>query len=179
MSDKIVVIMAHSNLEESIVNKRIKKELEHEENVVYKDIMSLYKNYKIDVEKEQMDIVDAKKIIFQFPMYWYSAPSILKLWVDEVFAYGFVYEMDEKGAYKTLALEGKEFQIVISMGAKEESFSGPDRLSVKECLNSYSYTAKMLGMKELEPYFFYGAMEENGIEEKLDKMAVELKAKVL
>ena len=170
MSEKIVVLMAHSDIDNSILNKRIKAELEYKENIMYKDLSSLYNNFQIDVKKEQQDLEDATKIIFQFPMYWYSAPSILKRWVDEVFSYGYSYEIDENGEFQALALKGKAFQMIVTMGAREESFVGEDRLSVKECLNSYSYTAKMLGMKEQEPYLIYGAAYKKFSEDDLAKI---------
>jgi len=179
MSNKIVVLMAHSDMENSILNRRIKVELQHEKNILYKDLTALYKDFAIDIKKEQNDLLDAKKIIFQFPMYWYSAPSILKRWVDEVLSYGYSYEIDTSGEFQALALKDKEFQMIITMGAKEESFVGGDRLSVQECLNSYSYTAKILGMKELEPFLIYGAAYKKFSEDSLKTVMNRLKQTVL
>jgi len=107
-------------------------------------------------------------------MYWYTAPAILKHWVDEVLNYGFAYEMDENGEFQALILKDKEFQMVITMGADEKSFVGEDRLTVKECLNSYSYTAKMLGMKELEPVLTYDSANQSD----LDTMASKVKESI-
>jgi len=179
MSNKTVVLMAHSDIENSILNKRIKLELQHKQNILYKDLTALYKDFTIDVQKEQNDLLDAKKIIFQFPMYWYSAPSILKRWLDEVFSYGYAYEIDTNGNFQALALKDKEFQMIITMGAKEESFVGENRLSVQECLNSYSYTAKMLGMKEQEAFLIYGAAYTQFSEESLETVMTTLKQTVL
>jgi glutathione-regulated potassium-efflux system ancillary protein KefG len=179
MSSKIVVLMAHGNMDDSILNKRIKTELKDKENIIYKDLTSLYQDFKIDIKKEQNDLLTAKKIIFQFPMYWYSAPAILKRWVDEVFSYGYSYKIDEDGEFQALALKDKEFQMIVTMGAKEDSFVGKGRLSVKECLNSYSYTAKMLGMKEREPFLVYGAAYEKFTDDDLEIMISKLKQTVL
>ena len=179
MSSKIVVLMAHNNIDDSILNKMIKSELEHKDNIIYKDLTSLYKEFAIDIKKEQADLLNAKKIIFQFPMYWYSAPAILKRWVDEVFSYGYSYEIDKNGEFQALALKNKEFQMIVTMGAKEESFVGKGRLSVKECLNSYSYTAKMLGMKEKEPFLVYGAAYKIFNKDDLEVMTSKLKQSIL
>ena len=179
MLKKIVVIMAHPNMEASVLNKNIKKELSEVENIVYKDLTSLYGDFKIDIEKEQDDIKDADKIVFQFPMQWYSSPAILKQYVDEVFSYGFVYEVDENGIFQALSLKGKEFQMIVTMGAQKESFEGEGRLSTKECLNAFSYTAKMLGMNECEASFFYGAAYGEYSEHEYLKMSEQLKENIL
>jgi len=179
MLKKTMVLMAHNDIDNSILNKRIKLGLENTENIIYKDLSSLYKNFQIDIKKEQEDLQNVDKIIFQFPMYWYSAPAILKRWVDEVLTYGYSYEIDENGNFQALALKEKEFQMIITMGAKKESFVGVNRLSVKECLNSYSYTAKMLGMKELEPFLIYGSAYKTFDTNELDKIVSKLKEHIL
>ncbi len=176
---KILVLLAHDDLGNSLVNRRIKEELSCEENILYKDLNELYPDFNIDVKKEQEDLKNISKIVFQFPMYWYSAPALLKRWVDTVLEYGFSFIINEKGEFEALALKDKEFQTLISMGAKEESFYGEDRLSVKECLNSYFYTMKMLGTKEKESVFIYGSEYDDITEEKLQKHLQEVKEKVL
>lgn len=160
MNNKTLVLLAHDNIDESIINSQFKHLLEQEENIVYKELKTLYPDYNIDVQKEQEDLMQYSKIVFQFPMYWYSAPSILKAWIDSVYSYGFAYELDEEGKFQSLALENKSFQMIVTMGAREDAFEGEGRLSVNECLNSYSYTAKMLGMKEDKSLLFYGAAYE-------------------
>ena len=176
---KTLVLLAHDDLEKSLVNKRIKEELSCEENVLYKDLNELYPDFNIDVKKEQEDLKDISKIVFQFPMYWYSAPALLKRWVDSVLEYGYSYIINEKGDFEALALKGKKFQTLVSMGAKEESFHGQDRLSVKECLNSYFYTMEMLGTKKIEPSFIYGLGYGDIEEERLQSYIQEVKEKVL
>jgi len=173
--NKTLILMAHDDLDNSILNKRFKSELQNEENIIYKDLNSLYPNYEIDVQKEQEELKDITKIVFQFPMYWYSIPSALKNWIDKVLTYGYSYIINEKGEFEAKALKGKEFQVIATMGAKEESFKGEDRLSVKECLNSCFYTMKMLGLNNLEPIFIYGAAYGNINEEKLDSYVNRIK----
>ncbi|MFJ5624710.1 NAD(P)H-dependent oxidoreductase [Peribacillus loiseleuriae] len=47
-----------------------------------------------DIQEEQEKLLWANFIIFQFPLWWYSVPAILKGWSDRVFASGFVYSKD-------------------------------------------------------------------------------------
>lgn len=48
-----------------------------------------------DVLAEQEKLLWADTIIFQFPLWWYSMPAILKGWVDRVFVHHFAYGVGE------------------------------------------------------------------------------------
>lgn len=48
-----------------------------------------------DVRAEQEKLLWADTIIFQFPLWWYTMPAILKGWVDRVFTYRFAYGVGE------------------------------------------------------------------------------------
>ncbi|WP_091032936.1 NAD(P)H-dependent oxidoreductase [Microbacterium oxydans] len=44
-----------------------------------------------DVRVEQRKLEAAELLVFQFPLWWYGAPAILKGWFDRVFTNGFAY----------------------------------------------------------------------------------------
>lgn len=44
-----------------------------------------------DVAAEQEKLAAADAVVFQFPLWWFSPPAILKGWVERVFAYGLAY----------------------------------------------------------------------------------------
>ena len=48
-------------------------------------------NFFIDVHAEQKLLLDHDIIIWQHPFYWYSAPAIIKEWMDLVLEHGFAY----------------------------------------------------------------------------------------
>ncbi|WP_335981095.1 NAD(P)H-dependent oxidoreductase [Streptomyces sp. CA2R106] len=48
-----------------------------------------------DVRAEQEKLLWADTVIFQFPLWWYSVPAILKGWVDRVFTFHFAYGVGE------------------------------------------------------------------------------------
>lgn len=48
-----------------------------------------------DVRAEQEKLLWADTIIFQFPLWWYAMPAILKGWVDRVFTSHFAYGVGE------------------------------------------------------------------------------------
>jgi len=177
MKNKTLVIMAHTNPNDSVVNNKIKHALQDEQNVLYKDIKSLYRDFNFDVKKEQEDLLSVDKIIFQFPLYWFTAPSVLKQWVDDVFTHDFAFRYDENGQWQTLKLQDKEFQMIVTIGASEEEYNQMG-VKVKDCLSSYSTTAMSLGMKEIEPYLLYGIDSVKYTNEQLDDIMGDIKEKI-
>jgi len=67
-----------------------------------------------DVELEQAKVERADLVIFQFPMWWFSMPAILKGWVDRVFSRGFAYSSGRK--YETGHLKGKRAMLSLTTG---------------------------------------------------------------
>lgn len=98
----ILIILAHPDINKSTGNKYITEKLNELPNVEVRNLNLLYPDYKIDVAKEQEKLKKADIIVFQFPLFWYNVPSIMKEWIDNVFSYGFAFG---KGNYQ---LEGKK-----------------------------------------------------------------------
>ncbi|MGQ4516398.1 NAD(P)H-dependent oxidoreductase [Streptomyces sp. DW26H14] len=48
-----------------------------------------------EVRAEQEKLLWADTVIFQFPLWWYGMPAILKGWVDRVFTFHFAYGVGE------------------------------------------------------------------------------------
>jgi NAD(P)H dehydrogenase (quinone) len=48
-----------------------------------------------DIAGEQAKLRWADAVIFQFPLWWFSMPAIMKGWFDRVYAYGFAYGVGE------------------------------------------------------------------------------------
>ena len=87
---RILIVSGHPDLNDSFANKTILEELSkllpHAE-FVYLD--KLYPDFKIDVMAEQERLLRADIIVFQFPLFWYGAPSLLHRWVEQTFVHGF------------------------------------------------------------------------------------------
>lgn len=90
------MILAHPKIEESIGNKIISELTNQNDNVEVRHLNALYPDFKIDVKAAQAALLRADVIIFQYPLYWYSTPAILKEWIDQVFEYGFAFGQDAK-----------------------------------------------------------------------------------
>ena len=59
--------------------------------ITFIDLYAEYPRFDIDIDREQARLVEAGIILFQFPLFWYSTPSIIKVWQDLVLEHGFAY----------------------------------------------------------------------------------------
>ncbi len=76
-----------------------------------------------DIAAEIDKVKWADLIIFNFPIYWYGMPAIMKGWVDRVFVSGFCY--GGRRIYDKGGLRGKSAMLAISLGGQAHMF-GPD-----------------------------------------------------
>ena len=72
--------------------------------------------------KAEMDKLEwCDVLIFNFPLWWFGLPAILKGWVDRVFAMGFVYG-GGKGVYESGVFSRKSAFVIMTTGGPEESY---------------------------------------------------------
>jgi NAD(P)H dehydrogenase (quinone) len=76
-----------------------------------------------EVEAEIAKIEAADLMIWQFPLWWFGLPAILKGWVDRVFAMGRTYGMGH--SYETGVFRGKRALLSLTTGGPRESYA-PD-----------------------------------------------------
>jgi NAD(P)H dehydrogenase (quinone) len=72
-----------------------------------------------DVAEEQRKLIAADAVILQFPLWWFSAPAIVKGWIDRVFAYGLAYGYRGAGnryRYGEGAFTGKRALLSLTVG---------------------------------------------------------------
>ncbi|MFD1776963.1 NAD(P)H-dependent oxidoreductase [Paenibacillus rhizophilus] len=149
---KTLVIVAHPNLTNSVVNKMWVDRLHQEEEITVHDLYAEYPDKQINVEREQQLLLEHDRIVFQFPLYWYSSPSLLKEWQDVVLTYGWAY-----GSEGT-KLHGKEFILAISSGGPEAAYQagGYNHYSMSELTKPFQATANLTGMRFLPTFATQG-----------------------
>jgi NAD(P)H dehydrogenase (quinone) len=82
-----------------------------------------------DVAAEQDKLRRADLVIFQFPLWWFSMPAIMKGWFDRVYAYGFAYGVGEHSEkrwgerYGEGTFKGKRAMLVVTTGGWAEHYS--------------------------------------------------------
>ena len=140
----ILIISGHTNLAASVANKTILETLNErlpEAEIVKLD--ELYPDFKIDVEAEQQKLLRADIIVLQFPLFWYSVPSILERWMEETFRHGFSHgSTGDK-------LKGKKLVLSFTTGAPEMLYSreGAMGYNIDEFLYCYKATCRLTQME--------------------------------
>lgn len=81
-----------------------------------------------DVVAEQQKIQRADAIVFQFPLWWFGPPALLKGWFDRVFSNGFAYGLSDPARGRSLRygegkLRGKRAMLSVTAGGLEPYFS--------------------------------------------------------
>lgn len=150
----ILIVSGHTNLTASVANKTILDTLHArlpEAEIVRLD--ELYPDFKIDVEAEQQKLLRADIIVLQFPVFWYSAPSILERWMEETFRHGFSHgSTGDK-------LKGKKLVLSFTTGAPEAMYSreGAMGYTIDEFLPCYKATCRLCQM-EFSGYVYTGGV---------------------
>lgn len=152
--NNLLILFAHPTLQRSRLNGAMIKAISNIDNVTINDLYQSYPDLFINIEREQQLLVEHDIIVFQFPLYWYSSPAILKEWQDMVLTRGFAY-----GQFGNV-LEGKKLKLVITIGDAESSYSktGFHGASITELLLPFEKTAQMCGMEYLEPSITYNTV---------------------
>lgn len=146
---KTVVIFSHSYQEQSVSNKAIEAVLKATPDVEVRNLEELYPDGKINVEAEQAALVKADVVVFQYPLFWFNIPSLLKKWMDDVLQYGFAYgSTGDK-------LKGKKFIASFTTGSGAESY--PEAMTDVIC-GPLRTSALFCGMEYLEPVITYGQL---------------------
>ena len=153
---RILVIAAHPDLADSRITKAVLKAaraLSTHHDVQVKDLYALYADYWIDTAAEQQALTAAQLVVWLHPIHWYSMPPLMKLWLDEVFAFGWAYGPGG------LALHGKDLWLVCSTGGTEDAYrpDGHNRYFFDAFLTPYEQTAALVGMRWLPPLVAHGA----------------------
>uniref|UniRef100_A0A3P8RKM4 Ribosyldihydronicotinamide dehydrogenase [quinone] n=1 Tax=Amphiprion percula TaxID=161767 RepID=A0A3P8RKM4_AMPPE len=107
----------------------IKGELKNPELFEYGDeTMFAWKENRLsdDITTEHQKMIEAELIIFQFPLYWFSVPAILKGWFDRVLTRGFAYSLAEM--FNNHHFKGKKAMLSFTTGATQTMFQ-PDGIN--------------------------------------------------
>ncbi|MNN21402.1 General stress protein 14 [compost metagenome] len=162
---KTLVIVVHPDLKQSRINRRLAAELESTEGVTLHRLHDAYPDEKINVEAERRLLEAHERIVLQFPFYWYSAPYLLKKWMDQVMVSGWAYG---PGGDK---LQGKELRLAISTGGALEAYQagGFHQYSYSELLKPFQGLANRVKMVYKPAFIISGIREVS--DEQLDQYA--------
>lgn len=115
-----------------------------------------------DVQAEQAKLLAADAVVFQFPLWWFSMPAIMKGWIERVFAYGLAYGYKNAGnsyRYGEGGLQGRRAMLSVTTGGPAADFA-PRGINgqLDELLFPITHgTLFFSGMEVLPTYAVHGA----------------------
>ncbi len=166
---RVIVYYAHPGHRHSVANRAMQAALDGIDGLTRVDLYSEYPRHDINIQQEQQRLLEHDTVVFQFPMLWYSTPSIIKEWQDLVLEYGFAYGRDGT------KLAGKSLLLCITTGAEKSDYSPEGRhgTSIRSLLLPFEKTALLCHMQFLSPMVLYGALglRDEGQQALLDQHA--------
>ena len=150
--NKILILFAHPRFEKSKTNRALLQNIEQRQNVTLNDLYEQYPDFNIDVDREKELLLSHRIIIWQHPFYMYSAPALLKQWIDLVLEYGWAH--GQGGDF----LKNKIIFNAITAGGTREVYApgGYNRFSIREFLVPFEQTANLCKMIYLPPFAVQG-----------------------
>lgn len=137
----VLVVSGHTDLNDSVANKTILEEVARflpEAEIDYLD--REYPDFKINVPAEQEKLVRADIVVFQFPLFWYSMPSILERWMEKTFVHGFSHgTAGDK-------LHGKTLLLSVTTGAPESAYQKGNGYTMDELFPAIHGTCRLTGL---------------------------------
>jgi len=152
MNNKVLILFAHPRFERSSINAALVKVISDFPGITFNDLYEKYPDFNVDIEYEKKLLTDHQVIIWQHPFYWYSAPPLLKQWIDLVLGFGWAY--GPGGG----ALQGKIIFNSITSGGQRSAYSkeGHNRFTVRDLLAPFDQTATLCKMTYLPPFAIHG-----------------------
>jgi len=152
MKKKILILFAHPRLERSKNHALLLKHIPENESITFHDLYEQYPDYNIDVPYEKELLAAHDIIVWQHPFYWYSAPPLLKQWIDMVLEFGWAYGPGGK------ALKDKIVFNAITTGGQKEAYTptGNNKYTIKQFLAPMERTVMLCKMHYFPPFVIHG-----------------------
>ncbi len=163
---KILVVSGHPDYKSSKANRAILDEFHRlvpAADIVYLD--AEYPDGKIDVEREQKRLTEADTIVFEFPLWWFSAPSLMHLYFEMVLAHGYAYS--SKGGM----MNGKKLIFSFTAGAPESEYSpeGHEHVSMEALIPQFKALSDFCGFEWKGAIVSFGMMLLNPDDKEAEK----------
>ena len=152
---KVILYYAHPGQRFSNVNKAMWDAAQTLDDITRVDLYAEYPRFDINTDREQQRLLEHDIILFQFPLFWYSTPSIVKEWQDLVLEHGFAY-----GSGGT-RLAGKRLMLALTAAGPQDAYTpeGYQHHHLRTFLRPLEQTASLCKMHFLPPYVLYGALK--------------------
>ncbi len=152
---RLIVYYAHPGHKHSHVNRYMARAAGRVTGITFVDLYRDYPRFDIDVNAEQRRLLEHDVVLFQFPVFWYSTPSIIKEWEDLVLEHGFAYGSGGD------ALAGKQMMLAVTAAGPRDAYTheGYQRYDLRTFLTPLEQTAHLCKMHFPAPYVLYSALK--------------------
>ncbi len=150
--ENILLMLAHPRYEKSLSNKALIEAARQLPCVMVHDLYELYPDFNINVEHEHALLLQHGIIIWQYPLYMYSPPAILKQWMDLVLEHGWAHGAGGRN------LENKLLLNAVTTGGSGDSYGpqGFNRYRLEVLLRPLEQTARLCRMVWLPVFTVQG-----------------------
>ncbi|MBN1474347.1 MAG: NAD(P)H-dependent oxidoreductase [Syntrophaceae bacterium] len=150
--NKILILFAHPRFEKSKTNRALLKNIKQVAGVTLYDLYEEYPDFNIDIEREKELLLAHEIIIWHHPLYMYSAPALLKQWMDLVLEHGWAHGSHGNN------LKDKIIFNTLTIGGTKEAYApnGHNRFTIREFLIPFEQTANLCKMIYLPPFAVHG-----------------------
>ncbi|MEP3199141.1 MAG: NAD(P)H-dependent oxidoreductase [Lentilitoribacter sp.] len=161
---RLLIYFAHPGQQYSRTNIALANTAKAVDNITFIDLYAEYPRHDINVQREQQRLLEHDVILFQFPLYWYSTPSLIKEWQDLVLQHGFAYGHDGN------KLANKTMMLAITAGGPEDAYTaeGYQHYPLRTFLTPLEQTARLCKMRFASPYVLFGALNADADHEIAD-----------
>lgn len=163
--DQVQVIDLYEIGFDPVGDKKDFKSLKNPDYFKYQaeQVNAFEKDLFVDDLKEHMEKLEwCDILIFNFPLWWFGLPAILKGWVDRVFAMGFVYG-NGKGVYENGVYKNKTAFACLTTGGPEIAYNSEGKngeiMNILFPINHGMFY--FTGMKVVEPFICYGPVRKD------------------
>ena len=101
-----------------------------------------------ELKAEMNKLIEADLLIFNFPLWWYDMPAILKGWVDRVMAYGIAYG-GKYGWGQNGRFKGRKALATVTTGTPTTEYQKPIA-QILDNLNSGIF--RLVGYEVIDPF---------------------------
>lgn len=152
---RVLVLFVHPAQHHSRANAEMARQARALDGITFVDLYGENPRHGIDADREQTRLLAHDIVVFQFPLFWYSSPSLLKEWMDLVLEHGFAY------GHGGDRLAGKTLMLAITAAGPETAYQpdGYQHFPLRTFLTPFEQTARLCQMQFLPPYVLYGALK--------------------
>lgn len=157
----LIIYYVHPGQRFTRANKAMVEAAHEVAGITFVDLYAEYPRHDINVDREQSRLLDHDVILFQFPLYWYSTPSLLKEWQDLVLEHGFAYGSGGDN------LAGKTMMLAVTTAGPADAYTpaGYQHYPIRTFLTPLEQTARLCKMAFPAPYVLHAALKAQETEE--------------